>query len=201
MIRNIIFDLGNVLLSFKPEEFLAGKKYPEEKIRTIMDSVFRSREWSLMANGDIDINDAVKGISSRTTLSAPEIRSIFDLRTELMFPIEQNIKLLPELKKRGYRLYYLSNFPADIFPEVKNSYPFFNYFDGGVISAYVRLSKPDERIYEHLLEKYNLNAEESVFIDDLEVNVSAAKRTGMFGIVNDDKIEISVEIEKVLSVR
>ena len=92
-----------------------------------------------------------------------------------MFPLDQNVRLLPGLKKRGFRLYFLSNFPLDIFEEVKTGYYFFKYFDGGIISAEAKSSKPDTRIYEILMEKYSLFPEECLFIDDIEINVKNSR--------------------------
>jgi putative hydrolase of the HAD superfamily len=117
-----------------------------------------------------------------------------------MVPLDHNVNLLPDLKKRGYRLFYLSNFPIDIFHEVKSGYYFFNYFDGGIISAEVRFSKPHKRIYEILLEKYSLKPEESLFIDDLEINVRAAMMVGIKGLVTHGSPEISKEIKSALSI-
>ena len=123
-----------------------------------------------------------------------EIAHIFNLRTEIMFPLDQNVRLLPELKKQGFKLYFLSNFPIDIFEEIKTGYYFFRYFDGGVISSEVKFSKPDRRIYEILLEKYLLTPEESLFIDDIEINVRAAEGLGMKGLVTYGSEEISKEL-------
>ena len=115
-----------------------------------------------------------------------------------MFPLDQNVRLLPELKKQGYKLYFLSNFPIDIFEEIKTGYYFFTYFDGGVISSEVKFSKPDRRIYEILLEKYLLTPEESLFIDDIEINVRAAEASGMKGLVTYGSEEISKELAAIL---
>jgi len=175
MIRNIIFDLGNVLISFRPSEYLDKKEYSEELKAKILSDIFHAREWLELDNGDITIAEAIESIAERSSLTREEIAHIFNLRTDIMVPLDLNVNLLPELKKSGFRLYYLSNFPIDIFHEIKSGYYFFNYFDGGVISAEVRHSKPGRRIYEILLEKYSLRAEESLFIDDLEENVKAAK--------------------------
>ncbi len=117
-----------------------------------------------------------------------------------MFPLDDNVRLLPELKKHGFRLYYLSNFPLDSFEEVKNDYYFFRYFDGGIISAEVKLSKPDIRIYRHILNKYNLNPEECVYIDDIEENVMAAELTGMQALLTNGSVKISGELGKVLNI-
>ncbi|MBK9388907.1 MAG: HAD family phosphatase [Bacteroidetes bacterium] len=200
MIKNIVFDLGNVLISFRPSEYLDTKEYSEERKATILKDIFLADEWLKLDNGDITLTEAIESINERSSLTKEEIAHIFNLRTDLMIPLDQNVNLLPELKKRGYRLYYLSNFPIDIFHEIKSGYYFFNYFDGGIISAEVRFSKPDNRIYEILLEKYSLIPQESLFIDDLEINVKAARLIGMKGLVTHGSREISKEVKSVLSI-
>jgi putative hydrolase of the HAD superfamily len=86
----------------------------------------------------------------------------------------------------------------DIFEEVTSGYYFFKYFDGGVISAHAKSSKPDSRIYKILIEKYSLIPEECLFIDDLEINVKAAENEGMKGITTLGSSDISNEIEEAL---
>lgn len=198
MIKNIVFDLGNVLISFQPSEYFDKKNYPQNIKETILADIFASREWLLLDNGDISIQEAIDSISLKSTLNRDEIIHIFNLRSDLIFPIGENVKVLPELKKQGYSLYFLSNFPMDIFEEVKAGYYFFKYFDGGVISADAKVSKPDHRIYNILLERYSLKPEECLFIDDLEVNVKAAEETGMKGLITFGLIGISEEIKKIL---
>jgi putative hydrolase of the HAD superfamily len=199
MIRNIIFDLGNVLISFRPSEYLDKKEYSDELKAKILSDIFHAGEWLELDNGDITISEAIESIAERSSLTREEIAHIFNLRTDIMVPLDQNVNLLPELKKSGYRLYYLSNFPVDIFHEIRSGYFFFNYFDGGIISAEVRHSKPGSRIYEILLEKYSLKAEESLFIDDLEVNVKAAEAIGMKAIFTHGSKEIAKEVNRVLA--
>jgi len=198
MIKNIIFDLGNVLISFKPSEYFDKNNYPENIKATILTDIFASKEWLKLDNGEITTADAIDAIAEKSSLNKEEIAHIFNLRTDLMFPLDSNVRLLPELKKRGFRLYYLSNFPADIFEEVKTGYYFFKYFDGGLISAEAKFSKPDAALYNILLERYSLASNESLFIDDIEINVRTAETLGMKGIVTYGSLEISKEIEKVL---
>jgi epoxide hydrolase-like predicted phosphatase len=199
MIKNIIFDLGNVLISFKPAEYFEKHKYPDNIKNTILNDVFGSKEWQLLDKGEITTPQAIEAISKRSSLTDKEIAHIFNLRTDWMFPLDSNVRLLPELKKRGFRLYFLSNFPNDIFEEVRSGYYFFKYFDGGLISANVKSSKPDVGIYNIILEKYSLMANECLFIDDIEKNVKTAESLGMKGIFTDGSLEISNEIEKALS--
>ncbi|MGC1390019.1 MAG: HAD family phosphatase [Bacteroidales bacterium] len=198
MIRNIIFDLGNVLISFRPSEYFDKNNYPETIKATILSDIFASKEWLMLDKGEITTPEAIDVIAGKSSLNRKEIDHIFNLRTDLMFPLDQNVKLLPELKRRGFRLYYLSNFPLDIFDEIRNGYYFFKYFNGGLISAEAKYSKPDTRIYEIFLEKYFLLPGECLFIDDIDINVKAAESIGMKGLVTYGSLEISQEIEKAL---
>lgn len=198
MIKNLVFDLGNVLISFKPSEYFDRKKYPEAIKSTILNDIFGSAEWLLLDKGVISTTEAIDAIALKSSLTRQEIAHIFNLRTDLIFPLHSNTRLLPGLKKRGFKLYYLSNFPLDIFDEVRSGYSFFRHFEGGLISAEAKYSKPDINIYRIFLEKYSVRAEESLYIDDLEKNVKAAESLGMTGIFTDGSPEISKEIERAL---
>jgi putative hydrolase of the HAD superfamily len=194
MIKNIIFDLGNVLISFRPSEYFGKLDFSDAIRSRILSDIFGSQEWLQLDNGDISTPEAIETIARKSSLTRQEIAHIFNLRTEIMFPLDQNVRMLPELKKQGYRLYYLSNFPLDIFEEIRTGYFFFRYFDGGVISSEVKFSKPDRRIYEIILKKYLLKPEETLFIDDLEVNVRAATETGMKGFVSYGSADFSKDL-------
>ena len=198
MIKNIIFDLGNVLISFRPSEYFDKQNYPENIKARILSDIFESKEWAMLDKGELSTSEVIDAIALKSSLKKEEIAYIFNRRTDLMYPLDQNVRLLPELKKQGFRLYFLSNFPADIFEEIRSGYYFFRYFDGGIISGEAKFSKPDSRIYEILLEKYSLIPEESLFIDDLERNVKAAESVGMKGLVTYGSQEISKEIKKAL---
>ena len=197
MLKNIIFDLGNVLISFKPSEYFDKNNYPVIIKSTILSDIFQSSEWLKLDKGEITTSEAINSIASQSSLKKEEIAHIFNLRTDVMFPLDPNVKLLPELKKRGFMLYYLSNFPMDIFEEISTGYYFFKHFDGGLISAEAKFSKPESRIYEILLERYSLIPQECLFIDDIEINVRAAEALGMTGLVTHGSLEISGEIEKL----
>jgi putative hydrolase of the HAD superfamily len=198
MIKNIIFDLGNVLISFRPSEYFDKKNYPGSIKSTILTDIFSSKEWLMLDNGDITTQQAIDAIAKRSLLNKEEITHIFNLRTDLMFPLDTNIRLLPELKKQGFRLYFLSNFPMDIFEEVRTGYFFFRYFDGGIISAEVNASKPEPQIFKILMEKYSLFPGQCLFIDDLEKNVKTAESIGMKGLFTNGSLDISKEIEEAL---
>lgn len=179
MIRNIVFDLGNVLISFRPDEYLEKNNYPVELRRKIISDIFHSSVWLLLDNGNINTEQAISLISEKSSLGRQEIALIFKKRVDIMFPLDNNVRMLPALKEQGFKLYYLSNFPQDVFNVVKNKYSLFRYFDGGIISSEVRYSKPDPAIFRILFEKYFLDPSESLYIDDLETNINAAGSLGM----------------------
>jgi putative hydrolase of the HAD superfamily len=198
MIKNIVFDLGNVLISFKPADYLDKIGFTKEAINIIIRDIFTSREWKLLDNGDITTPEAIDKISERSSLKTEEIASVFNLRKEIMHPVIKNVKLLPVLKKRGFNLYFLSNFPSDIFDEVFKEYEFFKFFNGGIISSKVKSSKPDRRIFDILLNKYSLIADECLFIDDIEINSQAAVSVGMKSIFVPESADLAELIEKKL---
>jgi epoxide hydrolase-like predicted phosphatase len=179
MIRSIVFDLGNVLLSWKPGEFLLKSGYDEETTGLILNTVFRSATWFSLDNGDITKEEAIDIMVSESSFKRAQIKSLLDLCPKIIFPLHKNIKLLPELKKQGFKLYYLSNFPLEFFNETKSRYDFFKYFDGGIISAEVNQSKPDPDIYRIFLERFRLNPCECLYIDDIEINVRIPEELGM----------------------
>lgn len=183
------------MISFRPSEYLEKNNYPPEIRDIILRDIFNSHEWLLIDNGNLTPEEAIHKISRKSSLKMPEIVHIFNKRTDIMFPLESNVRLLPELKEKGFKLYYLSNFPLDIFDEIKNGYPFFRYFDGGLISAEVKHSKPDVRFYKILFEKYGIKPEESLYIDDIESNVKAAEFLGMkvIHLTEEESLEEKLE--------
>jgi len=201
MIKAIIFDLGNVLINWKPAEFLRNTGYKEPEISLILNDIFYSQEWLKLDNGDITTQQAIKIIASKSVLPESKIRGIFDLRLKIISPIHYNTKILPELKKTGYSLYYLSNFPDDIFDEVRNKYDFFKYFDGGEISARLNASKPDTRIFKIFLEKYTLNPDECLFIDDSDINAGSAEKLGIKAIHLERPDVLKVKLENSLNIK
>jgi len=194
MIRNIVFDLGNVLISFRPSEYFENSSFPPEKQKTILSDIFGSYEWLLLDDGKITTPEAIDAIARKSSLMRAEIVRIFNERTLIFHSLDLNVKLLPELKEQGFRLYYISNFPADIFDEVRNSYGFFRHFEGGIISAHVKCSKPDPLIFKIFFDNFNLKPEECFYIDDTEVNVVSADSIGMKGFCTNGSKDISGEL-------
>lgn len=177
-IKNIVFDLGNVLISYLPEEFHIKQGDSPDKIELYLREVYGGPEWQKIDHGLMTVDEAVSSIASRTLMPAQEIARIFDLREELLSEITENTALLKTLKNAQYGLYFISNFPDDLYQILSAKYEFFQLFDGGVVSSAVKLVKPDPEIYRTLLRNHNINPAESLFIDDLEHNIKGAAEVG-----------------------
>lgn len=195
MIENIIFDLGNVLISYDPKNFI--EKYVKQENRDkFYEIVFKSKEWLELDRGTLEYDEAIEIFSEKLSDERESIERLFKNNIQdVLFPIEKNLKLLPQLKKR-YKLYILSNFHKGAFLEISERCNFSKYFDGGVISYEVKLLKPEEEIYQKILSKYNLIPEKTLFIDDTFINVEVAEKFGVEIIHLNEKEKLEEELIK-----
>lgn len=198
MVKNIIFDLGNVLIGYDPLEYLENKINDSEKIDKLYDVIFRGKEWTMLDEGSITENKAIETICKANPELDKEIRICFDNWYPLLKPIESTIDVLGELKCKGYKLFFLSNFHDKAFSYVSEEYPFFKLFDGGVVSYREKVIKPNSEIYKILLEGYNLRAEECVFIDDTEENIKAGEVLGIRGIHLKNTAHLREELKEYI---
>jgi len=179
MIKNIIFDIGNVLLEFKPIDYLK-RTFNDDKIEKLLyKEIFQSQEWIHLDRGILTQEQAVKIISLRNPDIEIHIKKCMDNWIDILTPIEGTVKIMNDLKEKGYNLYLLSNFHSLAFETICSKYDFFKKFDGGIISYKENLLKPEAEIYTKLLDTYNLKADECLFIDDTIVNIEAADRLGI----------------------
>lgn len=181
MIKNIIFDLGNVLIRFKPEEFV-NKNIKKEYREKFFNAVFKGQEWADLDRGVLEYSDAVKIFSEKIPECSSEIKKLFDnYILDVLEPIEKNIEIMKSLKGK-YKLFVLSNFHYLAFDYIFKNWEFFKYFDGKIVSGHCKLLKPEKEIYELLCSTYSLNPIECVFIDDTKANIEAAEEFGINGI-------------------
>lgn len=198
MIQNVIFDLGNVLLRFRPDQLIMDT-YGDEAIRdALMKAIFKAPEWKLMDDGTLTESEAVEAFVKHDQRHERQIRDIMKIWTRAITPIEHHIGIVENMKMRGLKCYILSNFPKDAYEMQRDMHDFFKHFDGGVVSAYVHQLKPNDDIYESLMSKYELIPETCLFLDDMKENIEAAKRLGMHGIQVTADIDLMTEIDNYL---
>ena len=183
MYKNIIFDLGGVMVDFDPKTYLVDRFCNAEVEEQVSQLTFESEEWKLLDAGLITRSEANLRMLARAKEygRAFEVQGVLDDWMHILRPRRRMQELVRKLKSRGYCVYYLSNIPEDIL-ELLTARGVLDQFDGGVASCEVHINKPDARIYQALLDKYSLKADECVFIDDNLVNVQAAFALGFAGI-------------------
>ena len=202
MIRNIVFDMGNVLILFDPGYFMDNEKIENtEDRKTLYRELFQSTEWALMDLGALSEKTAEPLILSRIPERLREsARRLLNQWWESHTCIPGMEELLRKLKADGYRLYLLSNASTAqhlYWPTFEMS----KLFDGKLISCDYGVVKPNPEIYRLFAEKYSLKPEECLFIDDQPANIAAAVRCGWSGIVFHGDAEELKEKMKTFGIR
>lgn len=186
MIKNIIFDIGNVLVINDHNAIFDGiiNKDEYEKFNNL---IFKSPTWAKLDLGTISTTDAI--IQMEKNCNAFEKQKVEEIMSTFMSRKKWNDKMIKfafDAKKNGYKIYLLSNITKcyhDYLENDKNS--FIKHFDGGIFSYEEHLEKPDQQIYIELLKKYHINPKQSIFIDDKEQNIMVGKQVGIKGIKFD----------------
>ena len=198
MIRNVVFDLGRVMVEFDPVTYLRSFGYPEELVQKLHEIVF-GYDWYLHDRGDYAaIDDLRKALVEKHPAYAAELTAV--LRgdwVKIHYLKTDTADYMAELKRRGYRIYILSNLSVESYEFIRK-YDFFRLIDGGVFSYQERSCKPEEKIYRVLLDRYGLIPDETVFLDDNADNIAEANRLGIRGILFTDLAAAKAETERLL---
>lgn len=185
MIKNFIFDLGNVLVDYNPMRCILKYVRNISDANYIASEVFESSEWALLDKGEITYEKALEiwkeRIPERLFESAREIVENFHL---YLPEITEMTEVVKKLSESGKKIYILSNV-GERYTQIVNGLEFMKYIDGEVLSHREKLLKPDPEIYGVLIRRFLTVPEETVFIDDACENVATAKKFGMAGYVYD----------------
>ena len=183
MIKNIIFDLGNVIINYNQDKIINNFTIDEDEKIFIKEKIFSSPEWRLLDLGQITNNVAIEEIQKRNDIKYNKLINIFLHEWYKTQPINKDIvEIAKKLKERNYNIYVLSNMAKETYEYFKNI-DFFKVCNGIVISSHENVKKPDERIFNILLTRYKLNPKECLFIDDDDTNKSyeTANKIGILG--------------------
>ena len=199
MIRNIIFDIGNVLSAFRWEGFLADKGFDKEMIDRIGNASVRTDAWYEFDKGVYSDEEVVELFVKNDPEIAAEIHKAFDYVEGMVELYPYTMDWINGFKTDGYKVYYLSNFSYKAETQCPESLSFLPIMDGGILSYTVKMTKPDPKIYELLLSNYNLKAEECIFIDDTLRNVEAAEKLGIHGVRFTSQKEADAKVRKLIA--
>ncbi|MCQ2526395.1 MAG: HAD family phosphatase [Lachnospiraceae bacterium] len=197
MIKNIVFDIGNVLADFRWKEYMIEKGLDGPTIKRVMAASIMSPDWDLFDMGMFDDDEALRRFASYDPELQPVLERVYRRIDGMIVPFNYATDWIKSLKDRGFSIYYLSNYSRKAYEECKESLEFMKYADGGVMSFQEHVLKPDPAIYQRLLDKYNLKAEESVFLDDTQKNVDAALQLGFKAFTFTTKEQADIDIESV----
>jgi len=176
MIKNVIFDMGNVIFNYD-RDYLLRHFYNGEDFELLKERAFKN--WELLDEDAISLDEFYDNVKKELS---PELSSyaLSALKTwEYFMNYNREImSLIQELKQKGYKLYILSNITKH-FVSVQYKFPILKEFDGVVFSSLIKHVKPNKEIYEYLLNKYKLNPKECIFVDDTKKNLAGAARFGI----------------------
>lgn len=179
MIKNVIFDIGAVLVDWNPRYYYRTVIEDEAIIEKFLTEI-----CTFDFNHTLDLGRPWEEARAELMAKAPEYEVMIDAYWHNwldMFegPIHETVDILMDIKRRGYPVYALSNWNDIKWPIAMQEFPFLRLFDGRIVSGEVKIAKPDPHIYQLLLDTYKLNPRESLFIDDRPENVEAARKLGI----------------------
>jgi putative hydrolase of the HAD superfamily len=197
MIKNVVFDIGMVLVSFRWRELLDDLSITGEARKQITEQIF-CRVWAELDGVNCDEAEFRRRCEQAVPDYSEEISQIIDHVSEISNPYPYACDWLSRIKDMGYNVYLLSNFGKFPFETLLSKYEFVKFADGRVVSYEIEEVKPEPAIYQYLLQKYGLVPQETVFIDDRQENIETAKRLGIHGILFTTYDETNTQLTKFL---
>lgn len=194
MLDTIIFDIGNVLFSFKPLEYLY-EFYDKSTAESLYETIFKSEEWLLLDRGTITKKEATLTFIKRNSALENEIKDVMKNWENLLKPIESNFGVVKLLKEKGYRLLLFSNIQWGIVTNLRKKNGVFTLFDGELLSFEEKCIKPETEIYMRLKNKFQLDFSTCLFIDDSKPNVEKALSLGLDAYVFTDSDALLNELK------
>lgn len=193
MFKNIIFDMGNVLLDYSPHTIVSNFSNDVDVINLLVNEIFYQQEWLDLDQGIINDNDAYIKITKRLdTKYHVIVREILDHWHEYLYEREEMYKLLEMLKLKGYKLFLFSNASLRFYDYI-DRFKCLELFDQKIISADLKLSKPNYDFYKKAFEICDIEASESFFIDDSSINILKANDLGLDGYIYNGTFSLLME--------
>lgn len=198
MIKNIIFDVGKVLVSYEPDAYMESLGIPKAVQDCINKAMFRNKLWDISDQGIYSSEEILKKFIEGAPEYEAEIRQLYGTVGNTIEMLPYSMDWLSDLKERGYKLYILSNYGEETYKQTKDKLKFLSLVDGAVFSYECKMVKPQRQIYEHICQKYQLNCSECIFVDDRQENVQAAKNNGILAVLFQNYEQARDELDEML---
>lgn len=201
MIKNLVFDLGNVLIEWNPDKILGYYEPDEQRQQALKEAIFESGLWHQTDLGLLSLTEACdlaqRNLDSSFRLAVENIFFHWYEAVDVYHDLQKKVKLWSWL---GYDIYILST-TCEIFYRIEKAgcLPVYTLLSGYILSSEVKVAKPEKEIYQELLEKYHLNPKESVFIDDIQANLDTATEMGFETILAQSEAENIGAMESLLA--
>lgn len=196
MIRNVIFDVGRVLVKFDCESALEQLGVTGSAQKAVRAATEGTKEWDEYDRSEKSDRELLDAMVANAPEYEKEIRLLWEHIGLTIQKFDYASDWIRSLKQNGYRVYILSNYAAHTYRETIAELDFLNDADGAVFSYQVHSIKPEPEIYQALLEKYDLLAEECIFVDDRPDNIEAAEKQGIKGIVFQSCEQAAAQLEQ-----
>jgi len=182
-IKNIVFDVGNVLVAFRYRELMQDLGFDETTVDYLAKNMVETPFWNELDRGDKMNADAIEKFTNELPEYKSEILKFWDNIQDVVKEYDYSEGLVKELKAAGYSVYILSNYPVETYHMHWPTFKFLPHADGYIVSGFERVIKPDEKIYRLLESRFGIKLEDSIFVDDRQINIDAANSYGMKGIL------------------
>ena len=197
-INAIIFDLGGVLIDWNPRYVYRTIFKSEEEIEWFLENV-TTPKWNEQQDAGHPIHKATEELIAKHPEWETEIKAYYGRWLEMLGDaIHETVEIFHQLKKSGkYKLYGLTNWSAELFPHARERFEFIKWFDGIVVSGEEKKKKPSAEFYKILLNRYQLDSANTVFIDDSLRNIKGAEEAGIKGIHFHNAEQLKLELQNL----
>ena len=178
-IKNVVFDVGNVLIDFRYKEYMRDLGFDDETVEFLSKNMVETEYWNELDRGTQLNADAIEKFTEMFPGLKNEVVLFWNHLENIVREYDYSEGLIKSIKDSGYSVYILSNYPIETADIHYPTFKFMKHTDGHIISGYEKIIKPDVRIYKLLQERFDITFEESVFVDDRPVNLEPARELGM----------------------
>lgn len=176
---NVVFDLGGVVLTWDPTAIVASVFDDVGDRQLALDGVFGNPDWHELDRGTLTRPEAIERAARRTGITVAKLGSLFEAVPRALVPMPDSVQLVTAVRAAGNPLFVLSNLHRASLARIEADYDVFALFDGRVVSCEVGACKPEAAIYIELLDRFDLDPSDTVFIDDMQANLDAAASFGI----------------------
>jgi putative hydrolase of the HAD superfamily len=201
LVKNVIFDVGGVLVHWNPVAILEGFYADPGDRKALHEAMFLHPDWRAFNLGELTEPAMIERIATRTRRDAAELGALLDATRESLDTKPDTVSLLRSLQARGVPLFCISDMPSSVYAYLRKRHDFWNAFSGIAISGELGVMKPGREIFEHLLGRHDLRPAECVFIDDMPANAEGARNVGLHAIRFLDSAQCARDLEALLSPR